>query len=160
MHEGNSLQHLSQQVRARTIRYLTEAPPEMLLWAPSGLQNHTLWHAGHALWLGDVLCIEPATGKSELPQGWALRFGMKGTDPSKQTDWPPRREVIDLLRAQGERIFALLGTLTDQQLNSIPRAGGTGDTLVAWIVHGFHDEAIHQGEMKLLGKLWRTRPGT
>lgn len=155
MHQGNPMQFLCSQVRARTLRLFGDAPDGALRWTPPGTQNHILWHAGHALWVGDVLCIEPATGRSELPADWARRFGMNCTPPAEQTDWPSRDEIASRLTRQGERLFQLLGELTEHQLNAAPKGGATGDSLVGWIVHGFHDEAIHQGEMKLLLKLYR-----
>lgn len=158
MHEGNALQFLCTEVRRKTIRLLVESPAGSLRWSPPGLQNHILWHAGHALWLMDVLCIQPATGASELPAGWAETFGMNCRPPSTTAHWPSRDEVTDRLRGQGDRLFELLGSLTEHQLYSSP-GGRTGDTLLGWIIHGFHDEAKHQGEMWLLRKLWqRTQP--
>lgn len=156
MHEGNILQLLLGQVRRKTIDLLTNAPVEALRWTPpaGGTQNHVLWHAGHALWLGDVLCIEPATGRGELPPGWAATFGAKERPPSQTHEWPSRDDVIAHLRRQEQRMFEVIGGLTQQELDKSP-GGRTGETLATWIVHGLHDEAKHQGEMFLLLKLWR-----
>lgn len=75
MHQTDHLAELTRQVRSHTIELLLAAPEGWLTWAPAGTSNHLLWHAGHALWVQDRLCIEPLTGSSELPAGWAKKFG-------------------------------------------------------------------------------------
>jgi hypothetical protein len=156
MHEGNAIQFLASEVRNRTLRFITEAPDEALLWTPptGGTQNHILWHAGHAVWLGDVLCIQPATGTSELPEDWTPMFGAKGRPPAETTDWPSRAVIRDQLQKQLQRMHEVIGGLSQKQLYTSP-SGRTGETLLGWIVHGLHDEAKHQGEMFLLLKMWR-----
>lgn len=156
MHEGNVLQFLAGEVRNKTIRFLTDPPEQALLWTPptGGTQNHILWHAGHVVWVVDVLCIAPATCRSELPDGWADLFGQRGTPPSQTQRWPVRSEVLERLQAQLARVNQVLAGLDDQVLYRSP-SGATGDTLLGWIVHGLADEAKHHGEMFLLGKLWR-----
>ena len=66
---------LAYQVRECTLRLLDDTEPGALTWTPPGTVNHILWHAGHAVWVADVLTIEPITGHSELPGGWAEKFG-------------------------------------------------------------------------------------
>lgn len=156
MHEGNAIQFLASEVRNKTLRFITEAPDDALLWIPSagGTQNHILWHAGHAVWLGDILCVHAATGRSELPDGWTELFGAKGRPPSQTTSWPERAVVREALERQLQRMRDVIGGLSEKQLYASP-SGRTGDTLLGWIIHGLHDEAKHQGEMFLLLKLWR-----
>ncbi len=145
---------LARQVRGDTLKLLEAAPAAWLTWAPAGTSNHVLWHAGHALWLGDVLTIEPITGRSELPAGWAATFGM-GCRPVSQTrDWPPRDHIAQLLTAQLSRIEQLLAALPADRLSD-PQPVLGRRSLVGAIVHGLHDEAKHQGEMYLLLKLRR-----
>src|SRR5262245_7119730 len=67
---------LAQEVRSDTIQLLQAARPAELTWAPAGTSNHLLWHAGHGLWLQDVLCLRLLSGRSELPAGWEERFAM------------------------------------------------------------------------------------
>ena len=71
-----TLTELVRQVRSGTLEILAAADERWLTWAPPGTSNHILWHAGHALWLGDVLGVELITGQSELPPGWPETFGM------------------------------------------------------------------------------------
>ena len=44
-----SLLLLLDEVRGKTLRVLKAVPSESTRWAPPGLQNTILWHAGHAL---------------------------------------------------------------------------------------------------------------
>src|SRR5947209_8728172 len=88
------LQELAREVRGRTIQLLQAAQPSELTWAPAGTSNHILWHAGHALWLGEVLCIQPATGKSELPEGWAEMFRMGSRPASWKKAWPDKDDLL------------------------------------------------------------------
>jgi hypothetical protein len=117
-----------------------------------------LWHAGHALWVQDVLFIEILTGKSELPSGWAETFGME-CRPVKLTNqlqaWPKRSEVERLLGQQLTRIIQLLQNLSPDQLAADARPIDGDRNLLSCAVHAWHDEAKHQGEMYLLLKMQR-----
>lgn len=148
-----------EEVRSKTLRLLEQTPNEWLLWSPPGTQNHICWHVGHILWLGDVLTVLPITGKSELPAGWEMTFGQHGLPPAQTRDWPAKSELLARLTEQQKRIRSLLGTLSDETLAAAPGGGRPvkGNGLARWIVHGFHDEANHQGEMYLLMKLQRSR---
>jgi hypothetical protein len=146
-----TLTELVRQVRSGTLEILAAADERWLTWAPPGTSNHILWHAGHALWLGDVLGVELITGQSELPPGWAETFGMDCRPVGETNRWPSRAEVDRLLRQQARRSIKLLGELPRERLE-IP--GGDGSrTLAGRILHGLHDEARHQGEMYLLWKM-------
>src|SRR5262249_32555344 len=149
------LQELAVEVRSKTLKLLDHAPAQFLTWAPEGTANNILWHAGHAVWLQDVLCIAIATGKSELPAGWAGTFGM-GSRPANQTKpWPAEEEVRRQLQIQLPRLVEVIGRLNPEDLAELPRYGHAGDdrTLQECIIHGLHDEANHQGEMYLLLKM-------
>ena len=63
------LAELAREVRGDTLRILAATGDAELTWAPTGTTNHILWHAGHALWLQDALCVRLLTGHSELPEG-------------------------------------------------------------------------------------------
>lgn len=141
---------LVRQVRENTIRFLDMAEPHWLLWAPEGTSNHLLWHAGHALWLQDVLCLQTVTGKSELPPGWGDTFGMDCRPVKETTIWPQVSDVRRLLDDQLARIYAVVNGAGDRMAEI---ANERGSTLGARIIHGLHDEAKHQGEMYLLLKL-------
>lgn len=143
---------LFDDVRGKTLLILERAPQRTLFWAPPGTSNHILWHAGHALWLGDVLALEPATGSSELPAGWSETFGMNCRSPRLTALWPGRKEVFDLLERQRHRLRKLIAGLTPADLDSHPRVDCGRRTIAGCILHGLHDEANHQGEMYLLLK--------
>jgi hypothetical protein len=158
MSDAASLLEVARQVRGDTLSLLASAPKDSLTWAPHGTSNHVLWHAGHALWLQDVLFIEPATGKTELPPGWADMFGMD-CRPVKETDalraWPNRTEIEQRLNAQLRRVLQLLAELPAEVLAA--RAGPIlgSRNLLSCLIHAWHDEAKHQGEMYLLLKIRR-----
>lgn len=48
---------LLDEVRAKTLRILKSVPAEHACWAPPGLQNTILWHAGHAYVLVEGLTM-------------------------------------------------------------------------------------------------------
>ncbi len=149
------LSELAVQVRGATIELLAAVPADWLTRAPAGTSNHILWHAGHALWLQDVLGVVPITGRSELPAGWEQRFGMQCRPVAQTRDWPPRDELLRLLSEQLDRLLELFAALPPAQLAvADPPPAGRRD-LVRSVIHGLHDEARHQGEMYLLAKLCR-----
>jgi hypothetical protein len=126
-----------------------------LTWAPSGTSNHILWHAGHAVWLQDALTVRPLTGRSELPRGWTSVFG-QNSRPKLISEWPDASQVRTLLEDQLGRIESLLREHADRILalaDEVPPSGGW--PLLPGMIHGWHDEARHQGEMYLLHKLLR-----
>jgi hypothetical protein len=137
---------------------LTAAEPAMLTWTPPGTSNHMLWHAGHALWVGDVLTVEPITGRSELPPGWEAQFG-QNSQPAASSTWPDASHVARLLEMQLDRVLAIFEvdapSIAERAADKPPNSGWP---LLAGIIHGWHDEAKHQGEMHLLSKLFRRRP--
>jgi hypothetical protein len=65
--------------------------------------------------------------------------------------------VAAALREQLHRLSAVLGALTPDQL---ARVVAPPRTLRFSILHGLHDEAVHQGEMWLLRKMYAKRQGT
>lgn len=156
MTTNNTLQELARQVRGDTLRLLDAAEPNWLTFAPVGTSNHVLWHAGHALWLQDVLCVELLTGVSELPQGWAATFGMDCRPVAQTASWPARERVSDLLRRQLQRVLELLESAADEDLGAIVNPARGPASVADRIIHGFHDEAKHGGEMYLLLKLCRS----
>lgn len=151
-----ALQELARQVRERTVQVLAATPGQALLWSPPGTQNHILWHAGHAVWLMDVLGIALLTGRSELLPGWAETFGMNCRPPSLTAHWPGRKELLDLLRNQLTRYLATLQTFPEDQLDLPDDPSLARRSLAGRLLHGLHDEACHSGEMYLLLKAWRS----
>ena len=139
---------LTRQVREQTIGILRRTPADWLLWAPEPTSNHILWHVGHALWVQDVLAIEPLTGRSELPPGWAETFGADCRPVRETRDWPDAGTVADQLQHQWVRLYEAYRSHADLLFDS---------AVVADLIHGLHDEARHQGEMHLLTKLRRAQ---
>ena len=102
------------------------------------------------------MCVEPISGKSELPAAWSDAFGMN-SDPSRLTGvWPEGDELRGLLTTQLTRIGELLADVSDDELEQPARTLGKKRSLAGWILHGLHDEAKHCGEMYLLLKLCRS----
>ena len=145
---------LAQEARARTLWQLDGVTDEMARFAAPGLVNPILWHAGHALVVVEHLALVPATGRpAVLPDGWDAKFGWDSR-PAAATEWPPAAAVAAALREQLDRLTGVLAALTPEQLARVvdpPR------TLRYSILHGLHDEAIHQGEMYLLRKMYKKR---
>lgn len=143
------LQEMVRQVRSFTLELVAVENRKMQLWAPAGTSNHMIWHAGHSLWVQDALCVERLTGASELPDGWAKRFGQDCDPVASQTVWPDRTHIRDMLSKQQVRLIELIGNMRDDQL--VVDSNDPGD-VVGGIIHGLHDEGRHQGEMFLLLK--------
>jgi hypothetical protein len=146
------LTELATQVRTTTIQLVELVPADWLLWAPTGTSNHITWHAGHAVWVQDCLCIEPLTGNSELTPGWPEKFGMNCRPVAQTTDWPNRDQLLHKLHTQLDRLLVLLEEHADQLIDIGPNPPDRWD-LTRGIIHALHDEARHQGEMNLLRKL-------
>lgn len=155
MSTGSILTELAQQIRGFTLKLLSEAQPQWLRFAPAGTTNHMLWHAGHALWLQDVLGVQLLSGRSELPDGWAETFGSNCQPLAFTRRWPTQDEVRNLLEAQLQRISQLLHAASEEQLQSVANSSRGSATIAQRIIHGWHDEAKHSGEMYLLLKLCR-----
>lgn len=150
---GNQvLLELTRQVRHDTLQVLAATEPPQLTFVPPGTANHILWHAGHALWVQDLMCVAPLAGASELPQAWLPLF-RSGSEPALTEQWPAAAEVQSQLEAQRTRMLELLAEVSDKDLQR-PAAGLSRErNLMGWILHGLHDEAKHCGEMYLLWKL-------
>jgi DinB superfamily len=148
-----SLQLLLKDVRGKTVKILDQVSEQQARFAPPGLQNSILWHAGHALVVVEHLGVSPATGKPpQYPDGWFEKFSWS-SKPATVTQWPTLAEVKAKLIDQAERLSNALNTLSDSQLNQPSGDPAKGRNLRYSILHGLHDEANHQGEMWLLKKL-------
>jgi putative hemolysin len=155
-----TIQELARQVRRDTLGILLAAEPNWLTYAPPGTSNHILWHAGHALWIVEVLGIEMLGGSSELPAGWPETFGMHCRPPHQTTTWPSRSELAELLQRQLEHLLNLLSLVSDEQLAQPANLSRGPAPVSARIIHALHDEAKHSGEMYLLLKLCRANTDT
>lgn len=148
------LKSLAQQVRSSTLDRLERVPEDWLTWAPAGTSNHILWHAGHALWVQEVLTLKPLTGSETLPTGWADTFGQYCRPIRLTTEWPSRPQLVDLLKGQLDRVLDVFDEHAEELITSPNRQpNGGGWPLLDGIIHGWHDEARHHGEIYLLYKL-------
>ena len=146
---------LLKDVRGKTLRILDGVTDEQARWAPAGLHNTILWHAGHSLVVVEHLGVAEATGKPPVyPEGWFEKFSWKST-PATVTEWPSVADVKAKLIEQAERLAAAIKGLSEEQLSRPSGDPAKGRTLRYGILHGLHDEAGHQGEMWLLKKLQR-----
>ena len=146
----STLHEMLRQIRGYTRQLLASTNPDWIMFAPPGTSNHMLWHAGHAVWVVDKLCVERLAGCSELPTQWADAFGMNCKPVAEQQDWPSLQTVQDRLVEQEVRLHELIESMTPEQLVIQPE---DNRDLVGGIIHGLHDEAKHHGEMYLLHKI-------
>jgi hypothetical protein len=144
---------LLDEVRGKTLRIVKPTAVEDSLWAPPGLQNTILWHAGHAYFLLEWLTMRALGRKPRMPAGWYEMFSWDSRPGQVATDrWPPLAGVIARLQEQHEHMRRVIGELADEQLNQ-PSARNPDKTVRYEILHALHDEACHCGEIHLLRKL-------
>src|SRR5689334_9189957 len=151
---------LADEVRDKTLRLLDGVSPEVARFTGPGLNNSVLWHAGHALMLGEHLCILPATGgEPRYPAGWFEMFGWRSVPAAVAPHaWPALPDVTQRLREQHARLRTLIEGLAPAQLDRIFDPA-RNRTVRYSIAHGLHDEACHQGEIHMLKKLYGARSG-
>jgi len=144
---------LLDEVRGKTLRILEAAPAEYALWAPPGLQNHVLWHAGHAYVVVEMLTMGALGRTPHLPAGWFEMFSWESRPAQVPPDrWPSLEEVITQLRTQQVRLRRIIAGVTGEQLDR-SSASNHERTVRSSILHGLHDEACHSGEAYLLLKM-------
>lgn len=143
---------LASEVRGKTLRLLEGVSDQDARWAPQGLGNNIVWHAGHSFWVVEQLGVAPATGKGlQLPDGWKELFAA-GSKPGPETKWPALDQVVERLQEQLTRLTTTIRGLSEERLNQIIDPA-RNRTLRYSILHGLHDEAGHQGEIWLLRKM-------
>jgi hypothetical protein len=137
---------LLDEVRGKTLRILDAVPAEYACWAPPGLQNHILWHAGHIYVVVESLTLGALGRTPQIPDGWFEIFSWESRPARVPPErWPSLAEVIAQLRTQHGRLRRVIGGLTEEQLDR-PSARHS-------ILHGLHDEASHSGEAYFLLKM-------
>jgi hypothetical protein len=84
-------------------------------------------------------------------------FQMSSRPALQKKPWPSRDDLRRQLEVQLSRLLSVLGSVSDSDLDALPRFAHAGDprTLMQCVMHGLHDEANHQGEMYLLLKAQR-----
>lgn len=154
---ANDLTILARQVRECTLELFDATTASSLTWTPSGTSNHILWHAGHVVWVVDALAVQPLSGRSELPPGWAATFG-QNSQPLAVRAWPDRKEVRLQLEVQLKRVLDLFYEYRETIVERADEPPHPGEwPLLHGMIHGWHDEARHQGEMYLLQKMFRAK---
>jgi DinB superfamily len=143
---------MAKEIRGKTLRILDGVSDADARWAPPGLNNSIIWHAGHSMVVVEHLSVAAASGKEpQLPAGWFDLFSWK-SKPGPGTQYPPLVEVAGVLRDQLERLVPAIGQVSSDRMEAIVNPTRNW-TLRYSILHGLHDEAGHQGEMWLLKKL-------
>lgn len=140
-------------VRGKTLRELQGLDDTHARWAPPGLQNSCLWHAGHAYVVTEFLTMKAVGKEPKIPEGWLKMFSWE-SNPAHISpgSWPELEVVVGELKSQFERHRKLISELTPQQLEA-PEPGNPERSVAYAIMHGLHDEARHSGEITLLRKL-------
>ena len=150
---------LLDEVRAKTLRILKSVPAEHARWAPPGLHNTILWHAGHAYVLVEWVTMKSLRRTPQIPDGWYEMFSWESRPNLVPADrWPQLSEVIHHLEVQHKRLGKLIGELSEEELDR-PSASNPKRTVRSAILHGLHDEACHCGEMHLLHKMQAAAKG-
>ena len=151
----STLLEMLKQIRGFTIHLLENTNPDWVTWSPDGTSNHMIWHAGHAIWVEDLLCVKRLQGDSYLvDDAWTSKFGQHCDPVSEQTDWPTVDEMKNALLDQQAKMTELIEGMTPEQL--VIDSENNRD-LVGGMIHAMHDESKHQGEMYLLHKLAKVK---
>ncbi|MBI1903457.1 MAG: DinB family protein [Planctomycetia bacterium] len=148
-----SLTMLVDEVRGKTLMLLEGVSPREARWAPQGLQNSILWHAGHCYVLAEWLALSAAGHAPQAPPGWYEMFSWDSRPSAVSGDaWPALADIVAALREQHGRMRKVVEGLSDADL-SRPAEGRSGRTVRYYLVHALHDEACHGGEIWLLRKV-------
>ena len=144
---------LLDDVRGKTLSELEGLDEARARWAPPGLQNSCLWHAGHAYVVTEFLTSKALGLDPKIPEGWLKMFSWE-SNPSHvpPESWPPLSEIVAALRRQHGRLRELISGQGPDQLESADPVNPQHPVRYA-IVHGLHDEARHSGEISLLRKM-------
>jgi hypothetical protein len=150
---------LIDDVRGKMLRVLEGVSDEQAAWAPEGLQNSILWHAGHSYVVVEWLTTKTQGLEPQIPAGWFDVFSWESKPAEVPADrWPSLAEVTRQLAAQHLRLKQLLARMNDAELDR-PAQGRPESTVRERIVHGLHDEACHCGEIMLLRKMLVVKTG-
>ena len=80
---------LLDDVRGKTLNELKGLDDAHARWAPPGLQNSCLWHAGHAYFVTEFLTSGHWAGR-RIPEGWLKMFSWESNPlHTSPTSWPP-----------------------------------------------------------------------
>jgi hypothetical protein len=157
-----SLLTLWDEVRGKTLA-LVQVPQQDSRWTLEGTHNSILWHAGHIFCVVERLVMVGIEGEVHMPpaipEGWWQMFGWESRPETIHEDqWPALADVVVQLRTQHARLRSVLEGLSPDRLSlplHVPTWGWHGAPLRRVVIHAFHDEACHSGEIWLLRKLLR-----
>src|SRR4051812_35474423 len=91
-------------VRAKTLNVLKGLDDFHARWAPPGLQNSCLWHAGHAYVVAEFLTARATGAEPRLPEGWMKMFSWESNPAHIAPEsWPPLETVVAALAEQQAR---------------------------------------------------------
>jgi DinB superfamily len=143
------------EVRGKTLRLLDSVDANHARWAPPGLQNTILWHAGHAYLLLEWLTMKALGRMPQVPNGWYELFSWESRPATLPgNSWPTLAEVIARLEEQYKCMTTIITGLSERALDE-PAADHPEVSVRFAILHALHDEACHCGEIHLLRKLQR-----
>lgn len=146
---------LLDEVRHKTLQRLEGVADAEARWTPAGLQNHILWHAGHAYVVSEWLPMDAIGSQPVCPKGWFDLFSWNSQPgEASDDDWPPLSEVVDQLRVQHGRLRKMLCGLSAEFLDQ-PARNRPECSVRERIMHALRDEASHSGEVWLLRKMQR-----
>lgn len=141
------------EIRHKTLELLDGVSEEQARWAPPGLHNTILWHAGHAYVVVEWLTMQALGAQPTCPEGWFEMFSWMSRPAEVPADrWPPLSAVVQQLLLQHGRLRKVLRELSEERLCS-PAMNAPEQTARYRIFHALHDEAGHGGEIWLLRKL-------
>jgi hypothetical protein len=144
---------LLDEVRRKTLSRLEGVSDEEARFAPEGLQNSILWHAGHSYILVEWLTMDALGAATTCPKGWFEIFSWTSRPAEVPADrWPALKEVVRELQIQHGRMHRLIENLSADVLDN-PARNRPDVTVRHRILHALHDEACHSGEIWLLRKL-------
>jgi hypothetical protein len=144
---------LLDEVRRKTLSRLEGVSDEEARFAPEGLQNSILWHAGHSYILVEWLTMDALGAATTCPKGWFEIFSWTSRPAEVPADrWPTLKEVVRELQIQHGRMHRLIENLSADVLDN-PARNRPDVTVRHRILHALHDEACHSGEIWLLRKL-------
>ena len=146
---------LLDDVRNKTLHELEGLDESHARWAPPGLQNSCLWHAGHAYVVTEFLTMKALGRDPSIPDGWMKMFSWE-SNPAHISpgQWPSLDQIVIALKQQHQRLRSLIEELTPDQLDAAEPANPNKSARYG-ILHGLHDEARHSGEISLLRKMMR-----
>jgi hypothetical protein len=147
-----SLLLLLDEVRGKTLLLLEGISQREARWAPQGLHNSILWHAGHCYVLAEWLALRAAGHEPQAPEGWYEVFSWDSRPALVAAGaWPQLADVVARLRNQHGRLRQAVQALSDEALSR--PTPGRGRPVRYYILHALHDEACHGGEIWLLRKM-------